>query len=301
MKAVTFLGLLVSLVAADRTSYPSAWWSGSTILSGDRKYVTTPVSTDELVQAFSKSSHLLMSHEDASVPEVVLFVVCDKLKKDDFTTYGTMKSLEGVIARSKSSVLIPQTMAGEKSAHDILAASASLFSGDSSDLSSRVWSIATTSSKKERRFSSVKEFLAASKTIFSNGKTDFVVVSLPPQSADHALEMLDTALNKLTSGNYLAGVISEAYETGTDAADESAPAARKLLAVPAPVVPPLILIQANTLRITPGILLGIILTFVMIMFLYIGMCGMMDMGVNDQFWPKEKDDRGRPLKGKVES
>ena len=62
---------------------------------------------------------------------------------------------------------------------------------------------------------------------------------------------------------------------------ESAPAARKLLATKlvAPRTPAL---KANTLRITPAILLGLILSFVMFIFLYVGFCGMMDMGVNDQ-------------------
>ena len=61
----------------------------------------------------------------------------------------------------------------------------------------------------------------------------------------------------------------------------SAPAARKLLAT-GYVAAPTPALTANTLRITPAILLGLILSFVMFIFLYVGFCGMMDMGVNDQ-------------------
>ena len=39
---------------------------------------------------------------------------------------------------------------------------------------------------------------------------------------------------------------------------------------------------ADTIRMTPAILLGIMLSFVMFIFLYVGFCGMMDLGVNDQ-------------------
>jgi len=82
--------------------------------------------------------------------------------------------------------------------------------------------------------------------------------------------------------------------------EESAPAARKLLATGLAAAPATPALTANTLRITPAILLGLMLSFVMLIFLYVGFCGMMDMGVNDQFWDKDKADKGRPLMGKVE-
>jgi len=249
-------------VVAEQPSYPSAWWSGSRILGGKQKYVTTGVSTDNLVEAFSKTSDFLISHKENLSPEVVLLVVCDKLKNDDFMAHGAMKSLENVIARSESSVLIPQTMAGVAGARDILAASASLFLDDASDFESNTWFIDGTDNKLERHFSSAKAFLEDSSEIFSNGKTEFVVVSLPPESADEVVEVLDPVLLKLTSGKYLAGIISEALQAGIDSAEESAPGARKLLAVPSVHESlPSMQITANTLRITPAILLAIVLFF----------------------------------------
>merc|ERR1712072_1084892 len=139
---------------------------------------------------------------------------------------------ENVIARSESSVLIPQTIAGDAGIRDILAASASLYLDDASDFESHTWFIDGIDNKLERHFSSAKAFLEDSSEIFSNGKTEFVVVSLPPESADEVVEVLDTELLKLTSGKYLAGIISDAFQAGIDAVEESAPGARKLLAVP---------------------------------------------------------------------
>jgi len=299
MKVLTVISLLFSSVLADRPSYPSAWWSGSRILAGKQKYVTTTVSTDELVQAFSKNSPLLISHKENVSPEVVLLVVCDKLQKDNFMTYGAMKSFEHVITRSKSSVIIPQTMAAEHSARDILAASASLYLDDALDRESHTWYIDGVDKKMERHFTSVDKFLDASHNIFSNGQTEFVVVSLPKESADQIIEKLDTQFLERTSGNYLAGLISDSKQAGINDTQESAPAARKLLAT-AFVPPPMAQATADTIRMTPAILLGVILSFVMFIFLYVGFCGMMDLGVNDQFWDIDKADRGRPLLGKVE-
>lgn len=304
---LTILGFLISSVVAE-PSFPSAWWSGSRILGGKQKYVTTGVSTDKFVEAFSKTSDFLISHKENLSPEVVLLVVCDKLKNDDFMAHGAMKSIEDVIARAESSVLIPQTMAGDAGIGDILAASASLYLDDASDFESHTWFIDGIDNKINRHFSSVKAFLEDSSEIFSNGKTEFVLVSLPPESADKVVEVLDPVLHKLTSGKYLAGIISESLQAESDSAEESAPGARKLLEVKkgpvkklhAAAVPAVPLITANTLRITPAILLGIILSFVMLIFLYVGFCGMMGLGVNDQFWDKEKADKGRPLLGKVE-
>lgn len=269
------------------------------MLAGNKKYVTASLTTDKLAKAFLQKSTWLISPEEHASPEVVLVAICDKLKNDDFMPYGAMGSIESIVSRSKSSVLIPQTIAGKANARDILSASAASYLEDPSDFESNTWFIDGTDDKVDRHFSSAKEFLEDASSIFSDGKTDFVVLSLPTESAVKAIELLDTAIAKFTSGKYIAGVISKASELGNEYAEESAPAARKLLAtgLAALATPAL---TENTLRITPAILLGLILSFVMFIFLYVGFCGMMDMGVNDQFWDKDKADKGRPLMGKVE-
>jgi len=286
MKLLSLLGVC-SVVAADPRSFPSAWWSGSSLLSGEKRYITDSVSTDDLVAAFSKDSNLLLSHTER--PEVVALVVCDQLKNDDFLSIGAMKSLESVISKSKSSVLLPQVAAGEKTVEDLLSASATHFGS-----SSAIWSIGKSADETKQHFNSLKKFLAAAKGIFSNGKTDFLVVDLPVEDADKILNRLDIALNELTAGKYVAAVVSKIAPHLADGMSASAPTGRKLLGVEASALPTTV-----GLRITPAIMLGLILFFVIFIILYVGLCGMMEFGEQDQFWPPTKADR--PLQGKVET
>merc|ERR1712032_1798614 len=108
----------------------------------------------------------------------VLLVVCDKLQKDNFMTYGAMKSFEHVITRSKSSVIIPQTVAAEHSARDILAASASLYLDDALDRESHTWYVDGVDKKMDRHFTSVDKFLDASHNSHDtcNPSGDYAVV-----------------------------------------------------------------------------------------------------------------------------
>ena len=69
--------------------------------------------------------------------------------------------LQSIVSRSKSSVLIPQTIAGKANAHDILSASASSYLEDASDFQNSTWFIDGTDDEVDRHFSSVKEFLVS--------------------------------------------------------------------------------------------------------------------------------------------
>lgn len=68
-------------------------------------------------------------------------------------------SWQSIVSRSKSSVLIPQTIAGKANARDILSASAASYLEDPSDFESNTWFIDGTDDKVDRHFSSAKEFL----------------------------------------------------------------------------------------------------------------------------------------------